>query len=351
MAKDDTSPISDTELIDTALHPSKASTTLDTVSDNPTTRRETIHATQYAVIDGIINMLRECGATSRVIEWILLTDPPVAAKYLQYLGISSPVIRSLVARRVQAYLRTASEISLGDIYMQNLPHALRADMGEFFTPTRIVFRVIDELPHKGVVVDPACGDGRLIVELLRRGRTLSDVAAIDLNPVAVCLTRANVWLATRDPNIAERASIHWGDFATTNGLGQHLYWPSTWMKPVPQHSHIACNPPWILMKNLAPGYAAIAQAHFKNIYGPRTDSAVDILVAEIFVALSICALDEGAHLSLVLPQSVLTTMTTAPRRLAGLTSLRTQACSAIEPFPAARQPTFILSGARWAPHH
>lgn len=105
---------------------------------------------------------------------------------------------------------------LKDLYQRLVPRSVRHRLGEFYTPDWLAQRVVNQVtgsqtslsPSKRVL-DPACGTGTFLIEVISRmihsagdanpGRTLQlileNVAGFDLNPLAVQASKVNYLLA------------------------------------------------------------------------------------------------------------------------------------------------------------
>jgi methylase of polypeptide subunit release factors len=110
---------------------------------------------------------------------------------------------------------------LKKLYHNLMPREIRHDLGEYYTPDWLAQRVLDMLeggnfkgdPRKKLL-DPACGSGTFLVLAIHRIKAycqkqglnerdtleaiLSNVAGIDLNPLAVIAARTNFLLALGD---------------------------------------------------------------------------------------------------------------------------------------------------------
>jgi len=104
------------------------------------------------------------------------------------------------------------------LYHGLMPRELRHDLGEFYTPDWLAEHVLNEVGYDGDpekrLLDPACGSGTFLILAIRRlrercfgeGRNeqetleiiLSNIAGIDLNPLAVIAARTNFVLALGD---------------------------------------------------------------------------------------------------------------------------------------------------------
>lgn len=161
----------------------------------------------------------------------------------------------------------------------------RRVLGAWYTPENLVRfvcdLVIDPLPtHRPIrVLDPACGDGRFLVEVLRR-RPDADVLGLEL-----------------DPGAAERARAHGipvrtGDALTVTDLDNSF-------------DAVVGNPPYL--NQLAAVTSRKGQSPLGG--GPYADTAA------VFLAKALdWAAPRGGRVGLVLPQSVLATRDAKPIR-------------------------------------
>ena len=91
------------------------------------------------------------------------------------------------------------------LYESYIEEEDRRKFGEYYTPLWLVKITLDRIGNfvDKIVIDPFCGSGTFLVEVLRRkiekGRKPEDavleVAGFDLNPLAVLLTRAEILLS------------------------------------------------------------------------------------------------------------------------------------------------------------
>lgn len=112
---------------------------------------------------------------------------------------------------------------LKGLYQDLVPRKLRHKLGEFYTPDWLAERTLNLTNYNGDtderVLDPGCGSGTFLVEVLRRVKSfitdqensltqerkvkigkkiLKNIAGYDLNPVAVLAARTNFILAMGD---------------------------------------------------------------------------------------------------------------------------------------------------------
>jgi len=91
-------------------------------------------------------------------------------------------------------------------YQQIFLSDLRHKRGEFFTPTNLVLKMIDDFYEFGLkILDPACGSGNFVVNIIikilnsqnplsLKIKVISYVFGFDVNPLAVITAKANIFL-------------------------------------------------------------------------------------------------------------------------------------------------------------
>lgn len=108
------------------------------------------------------------------------------------------------------------------LYQDLIPQKTRHDLGEYYTPDWLASRVLDLVGYDGNpdtrILDPGCGSGTFLVEIINRirlwfvahrhecgfseeglvQRILANVVGFDLNPLAVMASRVNCLLVIRD---------------------------------------------------------------------------------------------------------------------------------------------------------
>lgn len=149
----------------------------------------------------------------------------------------------------------------------------RRNLGAFFTPHTVVAS-LTELALEPIlatapvptVCDPACGDGRFLVEALhciaaQPGADPSQVAAssifgVDLDPLAVDLTRVGIWIATGgDPlvmpaiwrNVRQGDALSWGANDTLWSDSMSFDWHREFAHVLgaERFDLVIGNPPWL----------------------------------------------------------------------------------------------------------
>ena len=94
------------------------------------------------------------------------------------------------------------------IYQEMVSPATRHALGEFFTPPPLARKMVEESYSLGqYVLDPACGSGTFLVEILnfiesenisaeKKIDAVSKIYGFDVNPIAVLVSRSNLLLLT-----------------------------------------------------------------------------------------------------------------------------------------------------------
>ncbi len=161
--------------------------------------------------------------------------------------------------------------------------ARRRGLGAYYTPSWLVSRLADLVsPLHGSALDPACGAGAFLVELLRRGVT--DLHGVDGDPLAV--------LAARRALVA--AGLGVDDAVARVRLGDGLLDPSLRGR----FSLVIGNPPWGLAFDR--GYRArLADAGLLDAGEPSSEAA--------FLRAAHSQVAPGGRVAFVLPESWLST--------------------------------------------
>lgn len=113
---------------------------------------------------------------------------PLSAREARLVAGIEPLHHEALADEI-----TSGGDPIGDAFLRLRSARVRRDAGAFYTPRPIVEPMVrwalDQGPTR--LVDPGCGSGRFAVEAVRQDPTL-EVVAVDLDPVATLLARANL---------------------------------------------------------------------------------------------------------------------------------------------------------------
>lgn len=103
-------------------------------------------------------------------------------------------------------LKYTKEDLFSSLYQQIFVPAIRHKIGEFFTPSDLVQKMVDDAYIVGSkVLDPSCGSGSFIIKILikildskesikSKANAISKVCGFDINPLAIMTTRVNISL-------------------------------------------------------------------------------------------------------------------------------------------------------------
>jgi len=266
--------------------------------------RSVLAAIHAGVIRAIWARARADGATADVLAWIRLEDQAEAAAFLAQLPATGGIARE-TSREILARWR---DRPIGDVYCTVLPADLRHRLGEYYTPQPLVDEILRTL-GAGTVADPACGDGRFLVAALE-SRSEDEVWGCDLNPVAVAMSRYEVWRALERPATVPRVRIRWADFLLDGRASPTAGWPPGPAAGELEVDHFVGNPPWVLWRNLSDRYrSAVAEVfgattlHQASGWGARV-AAGQTDLAHLFVHESLERVAASGTVSYVLPRSV-----------------------------------------------
>lgn len=183
------------------------------------------------------------------------------------------------------YMYESKEDVLGLIYISCKNIGNRKATGSYYTPTRIVNRLISTLSlnENSVILDPCCGTGNFLLQLPEK-ITFNNIYGIDIDSTSVKLTRINMALRFPEIPISTITShISKSDFLMDFKMSGF--------------STIIGNPPW--------GY--IFSDNQKEIlrkkYTATTNSNIESY--DIFIEQSLSLLQEKGQIAFVLPEALL----------------------------------------------
>ena len=136
----------------------------------------------------------------------------------ELVGAIQDVLGGLSLYRTDALDQAQSRDVLRDFYQNLVPEVLRKSLGEFYTPDWLVEFTCDRAGARDWLstraLDPTCGSGSFLVEIIRRKREaatqqgmspsetikmlVQSVWGFDLNPLAVQIARTNFLMAIAD---------------------------------------------------------------------------------------------------------------------------------------------------------
>lgn len=130
----------------------------------------------------LVNLCRALGAIS--------TGGPLSTAELVLLADASS-ISSASSDSTASAIREGGD-PLGDLLVGSRSQAERRSIGQFLTPWPIVRHMVRRAirPETRIAVDAGCGSGRFAIEVAR-SRPDMEIHAVDLDPLASLVTRAN----------------------------------------------------------------------------------------------------------------------------------------------------------------
>jgi hypothetical protein len=136
-----------------------------------------------------------------------LEVPGTTRRESRLAKLATPISKRLVAATRSSILRGGDP--LGESFSRLKSPALRRPLGATYTPPSIVSALVDwvaiQAPSR--VVDPGAGTGRFIVAAGRR-LPKADLVAVELDPFAALLLRANLHVA----GLAAQSEVRVGDY-------------------------------------------------------------------------------------------------------------------------------------------
>lgn len=177
-----------------------------------------------------------------------------------------------------------NEDVLGLLYLSLSDLADRKARGAYFTPTKIVKKVINNIKFfSGDILDPCCGSGNFLLQL-PADIQLENIHGSDIDSTSILLTRINMALKfqTKDIDLL-RKNFTVSDFLNVQNTNSYKY--------------IIGNPPW--------GYKFSKEEIDKlnKIYQCANGKNVESY--DVFVEKSLLHLEQYGILSFVLPEAIL----------------------------------------------
>ena len=186
-----------------------------------------------------------------------------------------------------------NEDILGLLYLSLSDLADRKARGAYFTPTKIIKRIINNIKFScGTILDPCCGTGNFLLQLPTDVK-LENIHGNDIDPTSILLTRINMALKfqTKDIDLL-RKNFTISDFLKAKNTNFYKY--------------IIGNPPW--------GYK-FSTDEIKNlskIY--QCTNGKNVESYDVFVEKSLSILEQDGILSFVLPEAILNVKNHQPIR-------------------------------------
>lgn len=186
------------------------------------------------------------------------------------------------------YVYEKNEDILGLLYISLSNLSNRKARGAYFTPTKVVKKVISNLDLKDLsTIDPCCGSGNFLLQL-PDVVTLGNIYGNDIDKTSIELTRINMYLKYEPKNL----DVLYENFTTSDFLKNN-----TDIK----YQYIIGNPPW--------GYEFSKEelADLKKIFVSADSKNVESY--DVFVEKSLSCLEDDGRLFFVLPEAILNVKT------------------------------------------
>jgi len=208
-------------------------------------------------------------------------------------------------------------------YQQIFFSDLRHKRGEFFTPTSLVLKMIDDFYEFGLkILDPTCGSGNFLVNIIikifnsqnplsLKIKAISKVFGFDINPLAIITAKANIFLLFLEYfNLGEK------DLPNINIILRDSLFPDNIKNELEKnigdsynsYDLIIGNPPWLTYKDLEDkGYQLrIRDLSDKLGIKPSSQYITHIELATVFYyAIPTKFLKDNGKIFFVMPKSSL----------------------------------------------
>lgn len=183
------------------------------------------------------------------------------------------------------YLYENNEDILGLLYISCKNVGSRKATGSYYTPTKIVKRLISSLSfaENSKILDPCCGTGNFLLQL-PENVAFENIYGIDIDPTSVKITRIN--MALRYPKIP------------INLIFSHIFETDYLFDfKMSDFSIILGNPPWGY--NFSDSQKKVLRENYKSTTNSNIESY------DIFIEKSLHILKEHGQISFVLPEALL----------------------------------------------
>lgn len=215
---------------------------------------------------------------------------------------AEPLSRALRELLTPAARLAHDDIGLiGDLYGALDPGSRRRT-GRYYTPKRIVELALAQVDlSAGLVMDPACGGGRFLLGALSAGVPVERLCGLDLDPLAVQICEASLFVAAGLPEIWAPPRLRIGDalLALARARGQHQ--TGLWLDEG-QITTVIGNPPYRGGRSSA--FAAAAK-----IYRQAFEVAeYQLDPYPLFIELALYLLRPGGQTALLVPNAWLSNL-------------------------------------------
>ena len=191
--------------------------------------------------------------------------------------------------------------------------------GQVYTPNFVVCKILDDIGFNSpavlgkAIIDPACGDGRFLIEIVKRiiefspendlKNNLQCVYGWDIDSIAIEYCMANLNSLIEDKTI----DIQW-NISETNSIKKYEKPDIFAVNDYPKFDFIVGNPPYIRIQHLD----LEQRTYIQNNYEFCKSGSTDIYIA--FYELCINLLKENGICGLITPNTFIFTETARPLR-------------------------------------
>ncbi len=148
-----------------------------------------------------------------------------------------------------------------EVFLPNIRHKI----GEFFTPSNLVQKMVDYVYIIGSkILDPSCGSGNFLVNIIIRildssestllkSKAISNVFGFDINPLAIMTARTNIFLLILEYFNVENYTLPNFNIFLIDSLFPELYEEKTNINIKNLYNSfdlVIGNPPWLTYKDI-----------------------------------------------------------------------------------------------------
>ncbi|KKN30779.1 hypothetical protein LCGC14_0830640 [marine sediment metagenome] len=219
--------------------------------------------------------------------------------------------------------KCTKEDLFSNLYQQIFISDVRHKIGEFFTPSTLVQRMVDDIYIFGLkILDPSCGSGNFLVSIMNKiidsskslqlkYKAILNVYGFDINPLAIITTKINIFLLLLEYFNIEKSLLPNLNIFLIDSLFPESYEKNTNINIKNLYNSfdlVIGNPPWLTYKDL---YNKDYQIKIRELSGkleikPLSQFITHIeLAAVFFYAIPLKFLKLNGIIFFAMPKSVL----------------------------------------------
>jgi hypothetical protein len=218
-------------------------------------------------------------------------------------------------------LKFAKEDLFSKLYQQIFLPNLRHKMGEFFTPSNLAQRMVDNVYEIGFkVLDPSCGPGNFLINIIikiinsneskkSKKKAIFNISGFDINPLAIMTARVNTILLLLEYFYEDNSKIPKLNIFLIDSLFPELHEIDIDLNDTYNSFNLVIgNPPWLTYKDIEnkPYQNKIRNLANKLGIKPPSQYITHIELASIFFyAIPLRFLAKNGIIFFVMPKSVL----------------------------------------------